>query len=234
MTPVKRQRAISTPSKRSRSLPKSQQSLLRRPSKSGPSVGFPQKLVIKHIYKDNQALTSTLGVTQRYLFRANGMFDPDFTGTGHQPMYFDQLAALYDHYTVTRSKIKISIVNTTQADGTTPATAGGVVSLCLEDDTTAPTAFLDLIENSTATTKIIGPIQSSPTVLTRAFSAVGQFGPQPLDNDNLQGTGTSDPAEQTTYVLSWTPTGAITASVNFLVEIEYTATWDELKSVAAS
>lgn len=35
-----------------------------------------------------------------HLFRANGIFDPDVTGTGHQPLYRDQVADLYTNYTV--------------------------------------------------------------------------------------------------------------------------------------
>ena len=35
----------------------------------------------------------------------NSLFDPDFTGTGHQPYYFDQFATIYQRYTVIGSKL---------------------------------------------------------------------------------------------------------------------------------
>lgn len=41
--------------------------------------------------------TVTPGV---YQFRSNGIFDPDFTGTGHQPRGRDELALLYKNYIV--------------------------------------------------------------------------------------------------------------------------------------
>ena len=52
----------------------------------------------------------------RYLFRTNSLYDPDNATGGHQPMYFDQLGALYDRYSVLSSKI---IVNFQSAPGTT-------------------------------------------------------------------------------------------------------------------
>lgn len=36
------------------------------------------------------------------------MYDPDLTGFGHQPYFFDQLTDIYSHYVVIGSKIKIS------------------------------------------------------------------------------------------------------------------------------
>ena len=39
------------------------------------------------------------GIAKQYM-RMNSLFDPDQTGTGHQPYYFDQFAALYNRYTV--------------------------------------------------------------------------------------------------------------------------------------
>lgn len=44
-----------------------------------------------------------------YQFRANSVYDPDYTGIGHQPMYFDNFASLYTKYRVLSSKITVTV-----------------------------------------------------------------------------------------------------------------------------
>lgn len=51
------------------------------------------------------------GLTHTQQFRANSCFDPDLSGGGHQPHYFDQYAALYRKYMVYSCKIQLRIMN---------------------------------------------------------------------------------------------------------------------------
>lgn len=57
---------------------------------------------MKHVYVDNYKLDNTGGTTvaATQQFRLNSLYDPDFTNTGHQPYYYDQIAALYAEYCV--------------------------------------------------------------------------------------------------------------------------------------
>lgn len=48
-----------------------------------------------------------------YVFRANSLYDPDYTSVGGQPYMYDQLAAIYNRYRVYSMSFKLDIVNTT-------------------------------------------------------------------------------------------------------------------------
>lgn len=57
----------------------------------------PQRFLTQHKY----STTFTLGSLQNiYRMNLNSLYDPDQTGTGHQPYGFDQMAALFNRYRV--------------------------------------------------------------------------------------------------------------------------------------
>lgn len=59
-------------------------------------------------YTSLHSITYTgVGSAASYQFRLNSLFDPDYTGAGHQPMGFDQLAALYQRYRVYGCKWRV-------------------------------------------------------------------------------------------------------------------------------
>jgi hypothetical protein len=49
-------------------------------------------------------LGSSAGVSL-YQFAGNGCFDPDITGTGHQPYYWDTYTGVYNYYSVMGSRV---------------------------------------------------------------------------------------------------------------------------------
>jgi len=82
----------------------------RKKSSYGPHTltkyaGIPNKLVTVVKYSTSITLGSGLAPVGSHTFRANSIFDPDFTSTGHQPMYTDQFATLYQNYKVLKTKI---------------------------------------------------------------------------------------------------------------------------------
>jgi len=205
----------------------------RKRKPSGSSVvkfncyGFPTKLQVKHRYADNINFAAAAAGTATYSFRANGMYDPDYSGTGHQPLYFDQLAAVYDHFTVLKSWIKITVTNTTAY----PAMFNAFLN---DDVTVTPTSVLTRAEQSAANTRLITK-EGGPVVFYLSFDAYKVFGGSVLGNDNLQGTSSADPTEQSIYTLSCTSTdGAQATACSALIEIVYTAVWDEIRDIASS
>jgi hypothetical protein len=63
-------------------------------------------------YRQQIPYTSVLS-PQLYVFRGNGPYDPDVTGTGSQPVGFDQLGLFFTSYYVVGSRIKIVLINET-------------------------------------------------------------------------------------------------------------------------
>lgn len=73
---------------------------------------FPEQLFVKMRYTDflsNSAdnLTGLTGSEQAW--RLNSLFDPYFTGAGHQPLGFDQLTPIYSQYTVYRVDVQVRV-----------------------------------------------------------------------------------------------------------------------------
>ena len=55
----------------------------------------------KLIYAENgYQLNTTSGLCGVRIFSLSSLFDPDVTGTGHQPVGYDQIMALYEEYIV--------------------------------------------------------------------------------------------------------------------------------------
>lgn len=190
----------------------------------GP-LGFPKKLKATLRYVETVTISLSATDEARYLFSCNGLYDPNITGTGHQPMYFDQLMAIYDHYTVIGSKITAVLLNAGPAGGAN-------IYLGVDDDASVNAGFLmeRSMYVSTATND-----QSGPKTLNNNWSASKTFGGSILGNDNLQGTVATNPTEVSNYVISVRTPGVVTdESFNFQVTIDYTTIFDELQSISGS
>lgn len=101
----------------------------RRPAPFGlfrnPLAALKVRTVLN--YQTSISLNPTANVlnatgTNVYQFSSNGLFDPDITGTGHQPMYFDNYSAVYKRYRVVKSAITVTVVNHFVNTATTVAT----------------------------------------------------------------------------------------------------------------
>ena len=68
---------------------------------------MPEKFQSKLRYSTKFTLNpaASTNVVQ-HVFSANGLYDPDITGVGHQPRGFDQLMSLYAQYTVTKCQMR--------------------------------------------------------------------------------------------------------------------------------
>lgn len=217
--------------KRPRTGPKSYKKKMGKlPLRRSPKMetGFPKLMNFKHKYFEDFNLFSSTS-SGNYIFSCNGMFDPNISGTGHQPMLFDQMAVLYDHYTVIASKIKWTIIqeNTT---GLPPY----IVTVLINDDVTG-TGLSGTREQTTSQNKLGGSVSTDPLVFYQNWSAYSAFGPAPLANNSLQGTPTANPVEQQYYQIILRAGDQVTSvTVRVMVELEYTCVWAEPKDVNSS
>lgn len=80
---------------------------------------FPPVKLYHLRYNADLTLSSPVASGQfgtEHVFRLNSLFDPDKTGTGHQPYGFDALAVAYNRYKVVGATVEI-MVNDPQEDG---------------------------------------------------------------------------------------------------------------------
>ena len=109
------------------------------------SSGFPKQLAMTHRYSQNVQYTHVgPNANSQYAnFGTNCLFDPWLTYGGHQPLYFDQVAAIYQHYTVMKARMKVTIV---------PNTVDAYVSgILIDDDLTPAITTLDgMVEQPSA------------------------------------------------------------------------------------
>lgn len=190
--------------------------------------GFPPRIITRMRYNAYVTLTATSLVGNT--FNMTSIFDPDTTGVGHQPMYHDQFANIYAHYTVLGSKIRAEFVT---ISGTTPA----VVGIMEGDDTTFPTDVNSAAEQNKATRMLLGGASSmNKGTLTATYGAVDDEGIDPYSGSELVRTPFGmNPTENyysRVYAVAY---DAITSTPVFVaVYIEYTVLLSELLDVTGS
>lgn len=196
---------------------------------------FGKSRTCKLRYCENIAINPALGTTGTYTFAASGLYDPNISGTGHQPYGFDQLMALYNKYHVTGSKIRVTLIG----GGSTPNCIFGV-KLC--DLTTMNTSDPQYaLEQPGFSKKIFGNgAQTSNLSVSKCYSARKFFRRKSksdiIDDDTLGGTSSANPNENAFFIIVLAPVVSSEDIGNFTiqVQIDYVATFTGPKELSAS
>lgn len=199
---------------------------------AGIGKAFPEKLTVTHKYAELIDYNVTTKSMSRVQLKCNGMFDPYDPVGGHQPLYFDSLTPIYNHYVVTKSKIKVTFMQNYPNAAQNPDT---ICTVTTDDDTSTTSVLTTQLEIAPAKqVKVCGGNEPKAIVLCN-WSAARTFGSNPLDNPRLQGTASADPTELSHYnVTVYNNSGVAPAYMTALCEIEYTAVWFELKTPTGS
>lgn len=159
----------------------------------GPSSsGFPLRMFKTFTYsgaaqKLTQAVTD---VPISTIFRGNSMYDPDYTGIGSQPRWYDTFlgandgSAPYSQCTVLASKITVSIWQDPTLTGTSGSTAGVVSVIPYVGASTAPTSLKEIQERAFVRWKNVGNANSHKPLVIKHFAKTRALyqGVNPLTN----------------------------------------------------
>lgn len=192
---------------------------------------FPPSITKTLRYSTTFAAASASGaISSTQVFRANDLFDPDYSGTGHQPMGFDQLMLWYNHFTVRTAKITLLCQNLGSAT---------VVCLRVDGDLTPITVIDRVVEIGGCVLETLegkgvtgANKKVSMSVDIARLQGVSQ---KTITADaNLRGTAAASPSEVTYFhVTTWNTTG-ITTSTEIDVMLEQTATFFEPRAITES
>lgn len=133
---------------------------------------------------------SASGIGASYSFRLNDLFDPDFTGTGQQPVAFDQLSTLYTRFRVLSVAVDVVYNNR--------AATGAVVGFFPSSASTLPAAAVSWPAQPFSKHTIIANSAAGPAVgrLTSRFdipTVLGMKSKEYLSDLDFTGTPTSSP-----------------------------------------
>ncbi len=184
-------------------------------------------------YSDSFQLASTSGAVTSYVFAANGLYDPNVTGTGHQPMGFDDMMLFYNHYTVLRCTIQVIC----------KAASASKMTVGLKMDA-APTPITDINRIVEMGGMVIEYLDFSTTFgatkrleATLDIARIQGVSRSALTADtSLRGTSVANPSEMSYFhVQSWdaaAQTGTVNVDAILDFEVVFTEPRDASTSIA--
>lgn len=197
-----------------------------------PRTGLGDRVKTMMLYADRFSINAGAGgAIAAYTFRLNSIFDPDFTGVGHQPMTHDQLTPLFERYCVTGCRYKVVAAC---------ADAGGLpfVAVQATDDVSVPTVISTVIEQGQTDWSMVytgGPNIKTFEGYVSIPKLVGKDFKEYLNSSEYStpvGNNPSDPAYLNIFAGdSGTGDGP---NVNFVIELQYTVYLQGSKIISAS
>jgi len=160
------------------------------------------------------------------VYRTNDLYDPDFTGVGHQPMYFDQLVSStgpYLNFLVPQATFELRFVNTSN----TPVT----LVVHPNNSTSTPASRTVAQERPGSWTTLLSPVgtQGANVIKRLKIDNVKMAGVRrsQFESDYYGNYGTSAPLVPGSLAqgcaIAIYGTGAVVASITVCVNILYHA-----------
>jgi hypothetical protein len=191
--------------------------------------GFPDRLLTTLRYNDVYAITSTSGSTATQIFRWNSIYDPDYTSAGHQPLYRDTFASIYDHYAVVKARVHIRYTNNS-------ASTVMLLTCNTEDDASASGSFTTQSEMSRGWVDLVQPLAGSHSSGVKNFSwdCKQVLGIDPYSSEEYKTAIASNPTEESFFILSASGYSASTGTIIAEITFEYDVLFTELATPSGS
>lgn len=183
-------------------------------------------------YCDNYNSTIAAATASSQVMNLNSAFDPDRTGTGHQPYGFDTMAALYNRYRVLKAHWRVSFTPGSLAYDVTVFPLNGLLS---SSPTTAST-FNTACEQQRSHVRSISPTGSSEGYRGSIdlIKLAGTTRTEYLADDRYEATVSASPAElMVLYVVWYNPNGSSTGT-GFTLEFDLDIDFHDPISLAGS
>lgn len=199
----------------------------------GLSPAFPmaKTFKMKTRYVDIFELNpGVVGTPATKVFSLNGLYDPDITGIGHQPIGFDEIMPLYDHYTVIGARARLTFTN---GD---PNVAQRII-LQLKDQSTTSTNISEILENGMSRWCVASKEGGGKDTCTLSINCSMNkfFGKKTLTEHDYRGGISSNPTEQVYLHCTAAPLdGVDSIGVKCTLVIEYIAIFHEPKQLTQS
>lgn len=153
--------------------------------------GFP--LPASHLteltYAEGVSINPGSGVLGDYVFNAGGLYDPNTTGTGHQPYGFDQMMTFYNHFVVLKASCRADFVSNVSAP------FWGGIHINDSSTTLAATDYSAFGELPRMKRVLLAPSPAPARACSMSYSAEEFFHCDPLARDELQGSASANPTE---------------------------------------
>lgn len=231
-TGTKRKRTAVDSSRKKSRVPR-RKSALGYPRNQVARVGraFPEKIRTTLRYSDviSAYAASAGSYIATAIYKCNGCYDPYFPVSGHQPYAFDQYMAVYNHFSVQKSTIKVTFQ---QQNDTVNMPA--IVGINYDDDGTDASTVTTRIEKTGRKNYAVLGSNVGQAVLYDSWSCKQKFGAQFNNLDKNIGTIASDPSEVCTWFIWFANNGSVTGYVQLVIDIEYDVEFTELKDFGPS
>lgn len=196
-------------------------------------VIVPDRIRLKLTYAEaGFTMDSVAGNYVEYIFRGNSVFDPDFTGSGHQPLGYDQWSAFYNRYRVHGSSIRVDY----QSQGSTEATGHVMYLVYPTQVSTGSSSISQAMEQPYSKYKCGSNDTLQTCVITHRQTTAGFLGYQSVeDSDDLQAAVNTNPAHNWYWSVSQCPVNlSSNTDTNFSVRLIYDVEFFDRVNLAQS